>query len=106
MKKIISVPYWMFLLLFLLVSCQTSEPAKTNSEYVAGKQLAEAYAKKDAKKLGCLLYRRNAWQNKMSSDLRQHTLTLKNEKSEDFMSGFIEGYRKYYAEYADTYCGK
>ena len=106
MRKHIFVFYGLFLTLFLLVSCQTSEPVKTSPDYVAGKQLAEEYAKKDAKKLNCMFYRRKTWQNIMSGHLRDHTAVLRNEKTEDFLTGCIEGYRKYYAEYANTYCGK
>ena len=106
MKKRISVPYWVCLIVFLLASCQTSAPVKMNPDYNSGKQLAEEYAKKDAKKLHCLLYRRKAWQSVMSGNLKEHTAALKNEKTEDFLNGFIEGYRKYYPEYADTYCGE
>ena len=105
MKKNISVLFLLFPLLFLLVSCQTLEAVKMNPDYVSGKNLAEEYAKKDAQKLHCPYYRSKTWQNIMSRQLNEHTTALKNEKTEDFLNGFIEGYRKYYAEYADTYCG-
>ena len=75
-------------------------------DYDAGRKLAESYAKEDAKKLQCSLYRRKAWRNIMSGNLTEHTAALKSEKTQGFLNGFIEGYRKYYAEYADTYCGK
>ena len=106
MEKNTFAKFLMILLLFLLASCQTSEPVNKNPDYASGKQLAEEYAKKDAKKLGCMLYRRNAWRNIMSGNLSKHTTALENEKTKDFLNGFIEGYRKYYAEYADMYCGK
>lgn len=106
MKKNIFIPYLLFLIFILLSSCQTWEPANKNPDYASGKQLAEEYAKKDAKKLSCMLYRRNAWRNIMSGNLRKHTTELESEKTKDFLNGFIEGYRKYYAEYADTYCGE
>ena len=106
MKKSIWVPYCLFLIFFLVVSCQTSGPAKMNPDFDAGRKLAEEYAKEDAKKLQCLLYRRKAWRNIMSGNLNEHTAALRTEKTEEFVNGFIEGYRKYYAEYADTYCGK
>jgi hypothetical protein len=106
MKKSRSVLYGLLPLLFLLVSCQTLEPVKMNPDYVAGRHLAEKYAKKDAQELHCPFYRRKAWQNIMSGKLREHTEDLKSEKTKDFLNGFVEGYRKYYAEYADTYCGE
>ena len=106
MKKNLSVLYWLFPLLFLLVSCQTLEPVKMNPDYVAGRHLAEEYAKKDAQKLHCPYYMRKTWQNIMSRNLSEYTTALKSEKTEDFLNGFVEGYRKYYAEYADTYCGE
>lgn len=106
MKKHMRVYYMVVLILFLSVSCQTSEPMKMSPDYDLGKQLAETYAKEDAKKLQCMLYRRKAWQSIMSGQLKEHTAALKNEKTEEFLNGFIEGYRKYYAEYADTYCGE
>lgn len=106
MKKNIPVLYWLFSLLFLLVACQTLEPVKMNPDYVAGRHLAEEYAKKDAQELHCMFYRSKTWQNIMSGKLSEHTAVLKNEKAEDFLNGFTEGYRNYYAEYADTYCGE
>ena len=106
MKKNTFAKCLLISLLFLLASCQTSEPVNKNPDYTSGKQLAEEYAKKDAKKLSCMLYRRNAWRNIMSGNLRKHTTELESEKTKDFLNGFIEGYRKYYAEYADTYCGE
>ncbi|MBW1894347.1 MAG: hypothetical protein JRI91_11730 [Deltaproteobacteria bacterium] len=96
----------LFLILLSTTSCQTSEPVRNNPEYASGKQLADVYAKKDAMKLTCSFYRRGKWSGVMSSNLRKHLEALRPEKSEDFQSGFSEGYQAYYPEYADTYCGK
>jgi len=106
MKTRLVVPFGVLVLFFLVVSCRTTGPATANPDYDAGSKLAETYAKEDAKKLSCLLYRRKAWRNVMSGNLTEHTAALKNEKTEEFLNAFIEGYRKYFAEYADMYCGK
>ena len=106
MKTRLVVPCGIILILFLVVSCQSSGPVKTNPDYDAGRKLAETHAKEDAKKLNCLLYRRKAWRNIMSGNLTEHTSALKSDKTQEFLNGFMEGYRKHYAEYADIYCGK
>ena len=99
MKNFKFFPRLLFLLLLITTSCQTSEPVKHSPEYLSGKKLADVYAKKDAMK-SCSHKRGKV----LSEIIRKHLDAMETEKSEDFQTGFSDGYRLYYLQYADTYC--
>ena len=89
----------LFLILLSIISCNTSEAVKRSPEYTSGKRLADVYAKNDAMK-SCSRKRGKV----LNSVIQKHIEAMGNDKSEDFKSGFSDGYRIYFFQYADTFC--
>ena len=98
---------------FIAISCATSSPPQTESEYLKGYGMAREFAKKDAMSFDCFWYPRGAryrWFPRgvnVTREARKYTKLLQEQgRSETFIKGFYDGYENYYREFIDLYCGR
>ncbi len=77
------------------------------SEYHDGRQYAEQLAKQDALGENCFnLYPNHHYSGKGYTYLRHHLKQIEKEsRSESYITGFKNGYKRNFSEFMDLYCG-
>ncbi|MBF0302265.1 MAG: hypothetical protein HQK73_04440 [Desulfamplus sp.] len=88
---------------FFIQGCSQFINRPLSAEYIAGKKLAEIYAKQDAIDSHCIDYPVSLSSN-ILNNTKRHVNNFKDEKSSDFINGFSKSYEDEYREYMSLYC--
>jgi hypothetical protein len=103
-----SVLKYFFLLLFMMMmvsACTSSSYRMNMPEYHEGRQYAGQLAKQDALEENCF-NQHPFYSGKMVTHLQQHlNIIEKQVRSESYIAGFENGYKRNFREYMDLYCG-
>jgi len=103
------IRYSILLLSMMVIAsaCAGSGYKLNMSEYHEGRQYAGQLAKQDALSENCFnLHPNHFYGGKMVIHLQHHLKKIeKKERSESYVSGFKNGYKRNFREYMDLYCG-
>ncbi|WP_022665474.1 hypothetical protein [Desulfospira joergensenii] len=92
-------------MVMLLSGCMASLSKAELAEYRAGEAYAEKMAKQDAIKEICP-WRFRKFTAPLLRNLGRHMRSMEDRRSELFLKGFDQGYRRDFTEYMDFYCGE
>jgi hypothetical protein len=106
-SKTIRYPMLLLFMMVIASACAGSGYKLNMSEYHEGRQYADQLAKQDARGENCFnLYPNHIHSGKMFTYLQHHLKEIKKEeRSESYITGFTNGYKRNFREYMDLYCG-
>ncbi len=91
-------------LILSLSACVSSTSSTNYSDYRAGQEYAEVMAKEDASNDICI-FTRHRYRLEMTNNLNGHIASMEGKRADSFIKGFRFGYKQYFKEYMDLYCG-